>query len=181
MKILVDLDAVCCDTNGAVLEWYNKRYDDNVGFEDQKDFMLYRACPKVDPEVIKERFNSEEFFFNLPVMPNCVEVLQRLQREGHEIIVLTAVPKQSKTGLYDKRRWVWRHLSFLPRNNLVATHRKEVVKGDILFDDGPLNLRVFEGLTCAFDYPYNRETRTDYRVSGWLEFERIIKVLEKVY
>lgn len=65
------------------------------------------------------------------------------------------------------------YLPLIPRENLIFTHRKELVRGNLLFDDSPNNLLQFKlkgGISVAMDYPYNREINCE-RVSSWLEFE----------
>lgn len=52
-----------------------------------------------------------------------------------------------------------------------------MIKGDLLFDDGPHNLKEFDGIKVAMDFPYNKDTIVDYRVNNWLQFEKVINNL----
>lgn len=51
--------------------------------------------------------------------------------------------------------------------------------GDVILEDSPKNLEMFNGITIAMDKEYNRHVKVDYRVYDWLEYEKIIKMLEQ--
>src|SRR5690606_37094640 len=54
-------------------------------------------------------------------------------------------------------------------------HRKELIRGDLLFDDAPHNLEAFApyGVPVAMAYPYN-ETVPYTRVRDWPEFLALV-------
>jgi len=71
--------------------------------------------------------------------------------------------------------WVERHFPHIGRRNVIQAHRKELVNGDLLFDDGPKNLNNFPGIRVAMNFQYNQDAKANYWVSSWLEFEAIIQ------
>jgi 5'(3')-deoxyribonucleotidase len=178
MRILVDMDGVCCDYIRPWLEIYNRDYNDDLCRE---DLVVWGIHELVKPECgrkIYDYLGSPNFYAYLEPLPDVSEVVSRLLTAGHELIIVTADVFNSTTALFDKRGWVERHLPLIPKRNVIGCHRKELIRGDLLFDDGPHNLESFPGLTCAMDLPHNQQVEVDFRVCGWLEFEQLIKDLE---
>ncbi len=58
---------------------------------------------------------------------------------------------------------------------MVFTHRKELVRGDLLLDDAPHNLKAFAryGIPVAMAYPYNAGVDC-FRVADWREFLTLV-------
>jgi 5'(3')-deoxyribonucleotidase len=62
------------------------------------------------------------------------------------------------------------------KKNIIFSHRKEKIQGDLLFDDAPHNLEAFKKtgrIAIAMDYPYNALLDVP-RVNSWLEFEEAL-------
>lgn len=116
------------------------------------------------------------FFRDLPVMPGARRVLRRLVRQGYEVVFVTHT---DPWNYGDKYAWVRQHFPFVPAENFVGTARKELVEGDLLFDDAPhvLKAAVAAGRrVVAMDYPYNRHLPVP-RVRSWVEFEALVPLL----
>jgi 5'(3')-deoxyribonucleotidase len=112
-------------------------------------------------------------------MEGVADAFAALQSRGHDIIVTTAA--QGRTALYDKIRWLKKHIPDFDKHNVISAHRKDAVVGDILLDDGLHNLRDFPGIPCIFDQPWNRseDLSGGFRVHGWAEFVELVIDLEK--
>lgn len=168
--LLIDMDSVICD---LMTEWhrrYNRDYGDNLSVEKLTD---WHSEWFVTPDCgfkIYDYLDEPGLFACLKPMPGAVEVLSRLAMR-YDILIVTS----SRTTAYtEKEQWVTEHLPFIGRDNLVFTHRKDMVRGDLLFDDAPHNLKAFAAtgrLAVAMDYPYNQQL-TCPRVKTWFEFEQ---------
>lgn len=168
--LLFDLDGICCDLVSKWLEHYNRDYSDRLRPE---DITVWEWHTLVKPECGKKIYhylNRPGFFADLQPLPGAVETLQSLS-ETLELIVVTASPKEA---MADKTRWVRRHLPFVNKHNLVITYRKDLVRGDFMFDDAPRNLKNFPGVRIMMDYPYNRDFQDCHRVRDWAEFRCLI-------
>ncbi|WLD93243.1 5'(3')-deoxyribonucleotidase [Alkalihalobacillus sp. AL-G] len=175
--LLIDMDSVICD---LMTEWhsrYNQEYDDTLSVQDLKCWNSEKYVKDECGTKIYDYLDEPGIFIKLEPLPHAIEVLSRLH-EKHEILIVTT----SRTYAYtEKEKWVEKHLPFIGKRNLIFTHRKEMIRGDILFDDAPHNLTAFQhtGRTAiAMDYPYNREVDVE-RVSNWLEFEGWLEAYEK--
>jgi 5'-nucleotidase len=174
--LCIDMDSVIVDLMSEWYKKYNQDYNDNLTIN---RITTWRANEYVKEECgskIYDYLNEEGLFLKLKPLPHSIEVINRLV-EIYEVLIVTASP--SKIAYQEKEEWILKHLSAIPRENIIFTHRKELIKGDLLFDDAPHNLLSFEskgGIAVAMDYPYNREVNCE-RVSSWLEFENKVQKL----
>ncbi|PWK11334.1 5' nucleotidase, NT5C type [Tumebacillus permanentifrigoris] len=170
--LLIDMDSVICD---LMTEWhrrYNEQYDDDLCVA---KLQCWQTEKYVKPECgmkVYDFLDEPGLFLNLLPLPDAVEVLERLSH-AYEILLVTS----SRTHAYtEKEQWVERRLPFIGKHNLIFAHRKEMIRGDLLFDDAPHNLLSFQSSgreVVAMDYPYNRAVSVP-RVSSWLEFETLL-------
>lgn len=178
-RLLIDQDGVLTKTVDYLLSLYNAKYFDNLRNEDVTDWDLAQFLrPECGKAIWHYMDHHPEFFQKLDPMPGCVEAFEELIRRGHNVLIVTASPRNSKTGFYDKVHWVKKHMPFFDTKNIVATHRKDVIQGDLLLDDGPHNIEAFPNTTVVFDQPWNRKVKSDYRVKSWPEFVELLNVLE---
>ncbi|KEO81657.1 5' nucleotidase, NT5C type [Tumebacillus flagellatus] len=170
--LLIDMDSVICD---LMTEWhrrYNADYDDDLSVA---KLGCWKTEKYVKPECGMKVYNYLDepgLFLNLSPLPQALDVLERLQK-SYDILLVTS----SRTHAYtEKEQWVEKHLPFLGKQNLIFAHRKDMIRGDLLFDDAPHNLLAFQASgrdAVAMDYPYNRDVEVP-RVSSWLEFEAFL-------
>jgi 5'-nucleotidase len=171
--LLFDLDGICCNLMKKWLAVYNRDYDDNLTEADitswEWDKFVKPACGKR----IYHYLNRPGFFADLEPIEGCIESLHRLEQIC-ELVVVTASPREAAG---DKIGWVRKHLPMVPRGNIVVTYRKDLVRGDFMFDDAPKNLVNHPATRIMLDYPYNRDFHDCYRVHSWSEAEALIRRL----
>lgn len=168
--LLFDLDGICCNLMKKWLAVYNRDYDDNLT---EADITAWEWQDFVKPECGKRIYhylNRAGFFADLELIDGCYESLDRLQHVC-ELVVVTASPKEAAG---DKMRWVQRNLPMVPKGNIVVTYRKDLVRGDFMFDDAPKNLIHHPATRIMLDYPYNRDFHDCHRVYSWREAEELI-------
>jgi 5'(3')-deoxyribonucleotidase len=168
--LLFDLDGICCNLMKKWLNVYNRDYHDHLT---ERDITSWEWHDHVKPECGKKIYhylNRPGFFADLEPIDGCIDSLHRLA-EVCELVVVTASPKEAAG---DKMRWVQRHLPMVPKGNIVLTYRKELVRGDFMFDDAPKNLIHHPATRIMLDYPYNRDFHDCHRVHSWLEAEALI-------
>ena len=174
MHILIDLDNVAADLMKKWLDVYNSEYNDTLLPGQIKTWQIELFASKCSPREFHTIIERAEFFADLEVIKNSIEVTSRLQDLGHEIYFVTATPYDNPTAGYDKCNWVQKHFPHIGKTRVIQAHHKHMIKGDILFDDGPINLQNFHGIKVAMDFEYNKNVAVNYRVSNWLDFEKII-------
>lgn len=177
MRILVDLDGVCADFYKRLVAWYNRDFGDSLTPGDVTTWAIGPTnFPKARREDLRAYFDVPGFWEGLDPIAGCRPSLKRLHDAGHDIVIATAVPKESRMALYEKKRWVKKHLPFIKPNSVVGISRKYLLNGDLLLDDGPNNIKEFPGVTCIMDASYNQRVRANYRVRSWKMFEKVVEL-----
>lgn len=178
MVILVDLDGVSADFYGSLVSLYNKEFNNTLTSE---DIVTWDLSPDVyvgaTETQLRRYFSIPGFWFNLKPICGAIETLKYLKSQGHILKVVTAVPIDSPAACYEKIQWVEKYLPFIGIDNFHATRDKASVRGDILFDDAPHNIRDFPGLTCIMDTAYNRDAKADFRVNSWESFINVVNFI----
>jgi len=178
MVILIDMDNVVADLMTKWLGTYNAEYNDNLVAEDIVSWNIETFAKKCSPNEFHNIITRAEFFADLAVFEHAIEVTARLQEAGHELYFVTATPYDNPTGGYDKYNWVEKNFPHIGKTHVIQAHHKHMIRGDVLFDDGPINLKNFPNIKIAMDFPYNRNIPVNYRVNNWLEFENCIKQID---
>lgn len=169
--LLFDLDGICANLAAKWLDAYNREWDDDLTLDEIVEWEWHRFVRPECGKRIYQYLNRPGFFADLEPIPGALPALERL-KDRAELVVLTASPRGA---MADKVNWVRRHLPFIPKENVIITHRKDLVAGDVLFDDAPRNLRHFRGVRVLMDYPYNRNFHDAYRVRDWAAFEALME------
>ena len=171
--LLFDLDGICCNLMKKWLAVYNRDWHDHLTEADITSWNWDEFAKPACGKRIYHYLNQPGFFADLEPIPGCVESLSRLERIV-EPVVVTASPKEACA---DKIRWVKTHLPMIPRGNIALTYRKDLVRGDFMFDDAPKNLIHHPATRIMLDYPYNRDFHDCYRVHSWADAEALISGL----
>lgn len=170
MRILVDMDGVLCDLIGKWFYTYNQEYRDNISLEHMTEWGPHRYAKR--GKKIYKYLSLPGFFRDLAPLPGAVEGMRQLVEAGFDVVIVTS----ARRGHKDKLDWVEEHLPFLPRDQVIFAHRKELIRGDIMFDDAPHHLRNFArygGEAVAMAYPYNQDVPCT-RVHSWAEFTKLV-------
>jgi len=91
-------------------------------------------------------------FRNLkPILGSIDAVKLLLQSDNYEVYFLSTAPWNNSSAWTDKRLWLEEQFGELANRKLNLTHRKDLIKGDILIDDRPNNgAKDFEGNWIQF-------------------------------
>lgn len=176
MRILVDMD----DTIERLLEELvrrtNLKYGQNVAVEDVTDWAIAPAFDGVSKRQILDAMNDADFWMNVKPVPGAAEALKHFMDEGHEVYIVTATEMEHVTA--KMRDLLFRCFPFLSWKQVIITGNKQLIRGDVLIDDGIHNLEGGDYKKILFSAPYNRhydaEANGMIRVSGWDEIIRII-------
>lgn len=180
MVILVDLDNVLINTGQAWVDMLNERHGTTVKYDDVSKWDVEGFFPTLSRKEIYDPLESGEVWSRVSLIPGARETLDKLIAEEHEVFIVTA----SSMNTIGKK---WREVisKFLPmirQENIIVTHRKDLINGDVLIDDAPFNFDGGDYFCILFDAPHNRgeESSGFVRVSNWDEAYEYIKGLEVV-
>lgn len=114
----------------------------------------------------------------MPIQPFAAEVVKELY-EKHDVYIATCPWHTSDNCISEKIQWIEKYLPFFDRQKIIFACDKKRLSGDIIIDDSPKHLENNNcDTTIAFDYPYNRHSRADFRAKNWLDVREIIRGLE---
>lgn len=178
LTILFDADDTAENLSEVWLALLNERHGTSVTVEDIHDWDISLAFPGLTREEVYGALGSDELWHRLSPMPGSQRVLQRLYDEGHRLYMVTATDyRHCKT----KMDVILSMFPFLDWDHVIMTSHKQLIRGDVLIDDGPHNLVGGDYIRVLFDRPYNQsfpdQEEGCIRAHGWDEVYSIISGL----
>ena len=181
--IAVDMDEVIADALGEHLSRYNRDFPNDfpqpLTLADLRGRRLWQAVPPARHAALDAYFRNEDFFRNLPVMPDAPRVLNLLQSR-YDVFIASAAMEvpTSFTAKYD---WLAEHFPFIPTSHIVFCGDKSILRADYLIDDNVRQLQAFqdsrngeilrEGI--LYTAPANINENHYRRVNNWLDVEKM--------
>ena len=166
-RICVDMDEVMADTLAEHIRRYNQTFDEDVTPEDLAGKGLWEVTPLDRQGQLRAFLDAEDFFEDLPLMPDAQPVLKDLSARFEIYIATQAMAVPNSLG--PKYRWLQRHFPFIPPSHYVFCGDKSILRADFLIDDQPRNLLRFEGQGLLYSAPHNVMATGFVRVNNWLE------------
>lgn len=130
---------------------------------------------EMNGRILRPYFHREGVYRKLDVIKDSQMVLRELS-VNHRIFFVTAAPTPSSA--MEKKMWVDEHFPWIGQKNVITTYNKELIRGDLLFDDSPEFLPKFPGIQVCMDAPHNRHIDFPYRVKDWISFLKLIEFFE---
>ncbi len=170
-RIAVDMDEVIADALGELLARYNREKNTSITKADVRGKWLWQVLPPGGQERIERYLQDEDFFEDLPVIPDSQEILRQIA-EHYEVFIATAA-MAFPNSFGPKYRWLRRHFDFLSPRNFVFCGDKSILQADFLIDDMPNNLAAFQGEGIVFSSPHNVNLTGYRRVENWHDVAQI--------
>lgn len=187
----LDFDSTIANSEQAFCDVYNDWYKSYEGFspskgEDVIDWSFKYSCPLIHKyhedyrAEVMNIFGSKEFFDNLRMYDDALEVMMKLQN-GYDLVICTsASPKNASR----KVLWIEEHLPFIDEVIILINHSKNGVgkgrvhmieENSIFIDDHPENLwstRASEKVLFKYkETNYNKGWNGD-EVGSWKEIQK---------
>jgi 5'(3')-deoxyribonucleotidase len=170
-RIAVDMDEVLADTLAEHIALYNRDHNEAITKGDLEGKWLYQVVSVDRQERLEGYLRSEDFFEDLPVIPDSQRVLEALNLQ-YEVFIATAA-MEFPNSFGPKYRWLRRHFSFLDPRHFVFCGDKGILNADYLIDDQPLQFRRFKGEGILFTAPHNLGVSGYRRVDDWQQVARL--------
>jgi 5'(3')-deoxyribonucleotidase len=161
------MDEVLADTLSEHLRRYNQEFDELVTVDDLAGKGLWEVAPLDRQQRLRAFLDAEDFFEDLPLIPNAQQVLKDLTSRFEIFIATQAMTVPNSLG--PKYRWLQRHFPFIPPTNYIFCGNKSILRADYLVDDLPRNLLRFEGQGLLYTAPHNLTATGFTRVNDWDE------------
>ncbi len=181
MVILVDMDDTIEALLDAWLDKINKKYGRSVSRDDIVSWDTTSAFPGLTKDEVYGILLDNEFWKDVKPIPGAAEALEHFISEGHSVYIVTATHYSSLRGKMEYL--LFKYFPFIPWDNVIITSRKQMIKGDVLIDDGVHNLIGGDFKKILVDAPYNRDFDAEangmIRVYNWTEIRKIIDGMGK--
>ena len=176
MTILIDMDDTIESLLKAWVSGVNRKYGRSVSHEDVGSWDVSTAFPGLTHEQVYAVPLEKGFWKTVEPIPGAAEAIQRFMAAGHEVFIVTATPYESVTEKMSDL--LFRYFPFLSWKQLIITSRKQLIRGDVLIDDGIHNLEGGDYIKILMTAPHNRnydaEANGMIRVHNWAEIEEVI-------
>lgn len=176
MTILVDADGVLENLTSELTALLNEKYGTDVQFEQMREWGFSKAFPELTYEQIFSAELEETLYDRIRPIGGAPEYLKKLIDDGNTVYVVTSTPYEAVS--LKIKKVMERFFPFLTWENFIIASRKQMIKGDVLIDDGIHNLLGGDYRKILFDAPYNRDYDAEangmIRVSSWEEIYKAI-------
>lgn len=175
LRILFDADDVAENLLESWIGALNEKYGTTVTAEDVTDWDISAAFPTQTKQQIYGALQKDEVWANLTPMPGAQKYLKQLYDEGHDLYMVTATDYRTCRVKIER---ILELFPFLDIEHIIIAHNKQMIKGDVLIDDGPHNLINGPYFRILFDRPHNRGINEKkygmYRAVGWEQVYQLI-------
>ncbi|MFC7684828.1 5' nucleotidase, NT5C type [Ureibacillus sp. GCM10028918] len=181
MRFGFDIDDTLINLREHAFHIYNRKLNQNIGieiFRELKTVEIHEAfgLDKVAGGRMWNSLLEEIYFTNCPAYDGAIELLNQLDREGHEIFYITSRPKQY---CQETQEWV-REKGFPVREQHFFCGMQDQEKIDIIkqlnldfyFDDKPVVLETLKDIATKVyvkDQSYNQHVSIP-RIKDWTSF-----------
>ena len=179
LTLLVDMDDTIEQLLVAWVNTLNSRYGYNVKREDVTDWDVSKFFPGLSQEEVYGIEQIEGFWDSVEPMPGAVQGLRKFIDDGHTVYIVTTA---SYMGIPDRmEHCLFKYFPFITWENVIVTAHKELIKGDVLIDDGIHNHTSPDCAHILVDTPYNRKFDEKAlglkRVYNWDEIVKEIEII----
>lgn len=179
LTILVDMDDTITDLLGAWIKMLNCNYGTSVLPEDVRQWNIAESFPSLTKEQVFDPLMRDSLWLDVHPKEGAVETLHQLIKDGHKVFIVTTSTYETLRAKMDAV--LFHYFPFLSWENVIITGRKQMIKGDVLIDDGVHNLIGGEYIKLLVDAPHNQgfdaKGNGMIRVKNWAEiYEEICKI-----
>lgn len=183
MTILIDMDDVIEQLARAWVQYLNDRYGTDVSPDDVHEWDLSLAFPSLTREQVYAAELDDAIWSRVQPMPGADEAMKRLLSDGHDIYIVTSTYYPTLKTKMDEV--LFRYFPYIPWEHVIVTNNKQMIKGDVLVDDGPHNLTGGDYRKILFTANHNRsldEKSIDaVRVNNWEEaYRELCRIAEEL-
>lgn len=181
LTILVDLDDTLTNLSETWVRVLNERHGLSAKHSDISEWDIGLIFPTLTKEQVIQPLLEDDFWDLVTPLPGSAEYLGKIINDGHLIYIVTASYYTTLKAKMDKV--LFKYYPFLSWDNVIVTSNKQMVRGDILIDDGIHNHIGGDYHNVLMDAPHNKrydaETNGFIRVHSWREVYREVNRLAK--
>lgn len=170
-QILVDMDGVLADIFSKFRAMQNSTPPAELKLKEASLKAMIEA--NIYPH-ITDNVQLETLFRDAPRMAGSVGGLKYLN-DKYKVLIVSAATELPDI-MKPKMEWLAKYFPFISWKQVIFCGVKDSIKGDIMIDDEPQNLDVFDGRKILFTQFYNvNVSKPGYtRVDNWAQIQQIL-------
>lgn len=176
LTVLVDMDDTIEDLLGSWVAFLNKTHGTNVEPNDVSGWDVSKFFPTLTKPQVFAPLYDDDLWRTVKPIDSAADVLQQLIADGHTVYIVTS--SLYETLPVKMTEVLFKYFPFLKWDDVIITKHKQLIRGDVLVDDGVHNLEGGDYLKILMDAPHNRTyNATDggmHRVTDWNEIYELI-------
>lgn len=169
--VLIDIDDTMANLVQPWCRWLNEAYFLGVEYEDITSWNMRDFFPNLTEEQVFEPLHTDDFWESVEAIKDAPRYVKQLIDDGYDVYVCTASFVDTIKSKF--KCVLGRYFPFIPWNKVIITKNKQLIKGDILIDDGIHNLKGGAYKKILMSAPHNRgydaESNGMTRVNTWAE------------
>lgn len=177
MIYLVDQDGVLADFSGHFHTLWGETRPDapNIPVSQRKHFFVHDDLPERYKKDIRKLIRRQNFFRDMPPIPDALVGINELLETGAEVFILTSPVSDNPYCHDEKVAWVQHHLGPDFVRRLIIGQDKTMVRGDYLIDDKPEITGIYQPLWkhVVYDAPYNKDSLSQLRMN-WQNWKTVL-------
>lgn len=118
--------------------YLNKQHGKDVNPDGELNWDLKVHYPDLTNEEIFAPLFDPEFWPHVDPLPDAVETVKKLIDEGFQFYVVTSSNYKTLASKFPEA--LFKHFPFIDRHRVITTYNKQLIRCDILIDDGPHNI-----------------------------------------
>lgn len=182
LTVLVDMDDTIEGLLQAWVDYLNKRHGTTVNKDDVTEWDVSLFFPGIPKTKVYEPLYEDDFWKTVKPFDTAAEYIQRLMNDGHKVLVVTT--SDYRTLRSKMENVLFKYFPMFTWNDVIITAHKQLVKGDVLVDDGVHNLIGGSYEKLLMDAPHNRSFRAEEsgitRVMNWSEaYSKICEIAQR--
>lgn len=177
LRIFFDVDDVLVSFTKGICNICEKKFNKPFNYEDV--VWGFKNCEKEEIEFIESLFCNVDFIDSLPLMNGAIKAVNEMIDRGHEVMFCTAT---YSTVMTTRALYLINHFKDIHPRNIIITGRKDVIDGDILFDDSVNNIvnsRV--KVPVVVTSPWNKDLTGYVRAEDPEDYIKIVDLVEQGY
>ena len=163
----------------AWVEYLNKKYYCDVDWMQIRDWDLCKAFPLIPPGLVYDALQDEGLWDMVEPIPFAACVIEKLMEDGHSVYIVTSSYYRTIAAKFDKV--IFKYFPMVDWEHVIVACNKQMIKGDVLVDDGPHNLEGGDYAKILMSSPHNfnypAEKNGMIRVKSWFEVYNEIQKL----
>lgn len=169
LTLLIDIDDTVESLCEAWVVWLDQTYGYSVNPGDVTEWDLRVAFPELTIEQIMAPLMNDHFWTTVPPKPGAREFVKRLIDDGHDVYFVTA--SDYRTIRPKMENMLFRYFPYISWERVIVSYHKQMIRGDIMIDDGVHNLEGAECLKILMTAQHNKGYDADkngmIRMDAW--------------